>query len=330
MTVPNTAFASNTTLTPDAGQAPDTGPAPSTGFAPNICLNPQDTLEKILDGAADLAALPQVVMRVMDLTNDPKATAQDLEKIIALDQALAARILTLANSSYYGLPRRVSTLREAVVFLGFKTLRNLAMTITTFNMFLGRADTPALARRALWRHSVDTAQCARVIVGLLHPVAQEAVGADQAYTCGLLHDVGKMALDQSRHALFVAIMQVAIAHRVRYARIEAEVLAFSHGQIGAALATRWNLPPMLCEAIACHHTPRAAELNPKLTAAVCLANEVAHFLEDGADDEEAAQAALRESCREAMAPLRVSEDGLRAITRACRAEIDKGLSALTF
>ena len=292
---------------------------------------PLDSLEKILDGATDLAALPQVVMRVMDLTNDPKATAQDLEKIIALDQALAAKILTLANSSYYGLPRRVSTLREAVVFLGFKTLRNLAMTITTFNLFLGRADTPALARRALWRHSVDTAQCARVIVGLLHPAAQEAVGADQAYTCGLLHDVGKMALDQSRHALFVAITQMASAHHVRFSRIESEVLSFSHGQIGAALAARWNLPPMLCEAIAFHHTPRAAEINPKLTATVCLANEVAHFLGDApAADEEGIQAALHECCREAMFPLRVSEDGLHAMTRACRAEMDKGLSALAF
>jgi putative nucleotidyltransferase with HDIG domain len=298
---------------------------------PNTLVNPMDTLDKILDGAADLAALPQVVMRVVDLTNDPKATAQDLEKIIALDQALASRILTLANSSYYGLPRRVSTLREAVVFLGFKTLRNLAMTITTFNLFLGRADTPALARRALWRHSVDTAQCARVIVGLLHPAAQEAVGADQAYTCGLLHDVGKMALDQSRHALFVAITQMSSTHHVRYSRIESEVLPFSHGQIGAALATRWNLPPMLCEAIAFHHTPRAAELNPKLTATVCLANEVAHFLEDAPScDEEGAQAALHESCREAMFPLRVSEDSLHAMTRACHAEMDKGLSALAF
>ena len=297
---------------------------------PNTAVNPLETLDKILDGASDLAALPQVVMRVMDLTNNPKATAQDLEKIIALDQALAARILTLANSSYYGLPRRVSTLREAVVFLGFKTLRNLAMTITTFNLFLGRSDTPALARRALWRHSVDAAQCARVIVGLLPPATRETVGADQAYSCGLLHDVGKMALDQSRHALFVAITQISSAHHVRYSRIESEVLAFTHGQIGAGLATRWNLPPMLCEAIAYHHTPRAAEINPKLTATICLANEIAHFLEEGHTDDEAALCALHESCREAMFPLRVSGDALHAMTRACRTEMDKGLSALAF
>jgi putative nucleotidyltransferase with HDIG domain len=298
--------------------------------------NPMKVLEQILDGAADLAALPQVVMRVMDLTNDPKATAADLEKIIALDQALAAKILTLANSSYYGLPRRVSTLREAVVFLGFKTLRNMAMTITTFNLFLGRSDTPALARRALWRHSVDTAQCARVVTGLLPPTMQEAIGIDQAYTCGLLHDVGKMALDRSRHALFVSITQIAHAHQVRFSVIEAEVLPFGHGQIGASLATRWNLPPMLCEAIAYHHTPRAAELNPKLTATICLANEMAHYLADEAaeerEGEENAEAwdQLHQSCLEAALPLRVSEESLRAITRSCRTELAKGLSTQMF
>ena len=294
--------------------------------------NPLNSLEDILNGASDLAALPQVVMRVMDLTLDPKATAQDLEKIIALDQALAAKMLALANSSYYGLPRRISTLREAVVFLGFKTLRNMAMTITTFNLFLGRSDTPALARRALWRHSVDAAQCARVITALLPPVTQEAVGADQAYTCGLLHDVGKMALDRSRHALFVSMTEIARTHKTRFSRIECEVLPFTHGQIGASLAARWNLPPMLCEAIAYHHTPRAAELNPKLTATVCLANEMAHHLESVPPDgeEEAAWAVMLAACQEAMFPLRVSEDGLRAMVRSCRAELDKGLSAQAF
>ena len=294
--------------------------------------NPLNSLEDILNGAADLAALPQVVMRVMDLTLDPKATATDLEKIIALDQALAAKMLALANSSYYGLPRRISTLREAVVFLGFKTLRNMAMTITTFNLFLGRSDTPALARRALWRHSVDTAQCARVITALLPPATQDAVGVDQAYTCGLLHDVGKMALDRSRHALFVSMTEIARTHHVRFSKIESEVLPFTHGQIGASLAARWNLPPMLCEAIAFHHTPRAAEMNPKLTATICLANELAHSLENLAPDgeEEAAWASLHEACLEAMFPLRVSEEGLHAMARSCRSELDKGLSAQAF
>ena len=298
---------------------------------PDLAPGPMESLEQIVAGANDLAALPQVVMRVLDLTSDSKTTAADLEKIIGMDQALAVKILALANSSYYGMPRQISSLREAAVFLGNKTIRNMAMTITTFNQFLGRGDTPALARRALWRHSVDTAQCARVITGLLNHSAQEAVGADQAYTGGLLHDVGKMALDRSRHGLFVSMTHLAQAQHVRFHEIEQEALPFGHGQIGGALAARWDLPPALCEAITFHHTPRAASLNPKLTATISLANEMAHCLEDAAGEEkDEARTHLLEACREAAIPLRVSEDCLQAMARACRAEMNRGLTGLAF
>ena len=288
----------------------------------------QESLDEIISGDSDLAALPQAVMRVLDLTNDPNAKTSDLERVIGIDQALAVRVLTLANSSYYGLPRRISSLREAVVFLGFKTLRNMAMTVTTFNLFLGRSDADSLIRRAVWRHSVDTAQCAKAITSLLPPAVQEEVGSDQAYTCALLHDIGKMALDRSRHALFMALTTIADGKGVRYWKVEASALPFHHGAIGAALAARWNLPPMLCEAIGFHHTPRAAELNPKLTAVVCLANEIAHYLQD--IPLETDFQVLQEACVEAVVPLRISETGLHGMVRACRAELDKGLSGVAF
>ena len=294
-------------------------------------VNPMDTLEQIVAGASDLATLPQIVLRVITLTDDPKATAPDLERLIAMDQALAVKILALANSSYYGLPRRVSTLREAVVFLGFRTLRELATTISTSSLFLGRGDVPALARRALWRHSIDAAQCARVIVGLLSPDMREAVGAEQAYTAALLHDIGKAALDRSRHALFVSMSRMAELHHVRYSVIEAEVMLFTHGQIGAAMAARWNLPAPLAEAIAYHHTPNAATLNPKLTATVCLANEIARFLETApASPTPDALALLHQTCHEALMPLRVSEECFQSMVHACRVELAKGLSGIGF
>lgn len=286
------------------------------------------SVKDVLTRDSDLAALPQVVMRVIDLTADPKATPADLERVIGMDQALAARLLTLANSSYYGLPRRISSLREAVVFLGFKTLRNMALTITTFNLFLGRADKASLVRRSVWRHSVDTAQCAKAITGLLPPTMREEIGADQAYACALLHDIGKMALDRSRPALFAAIVTIGEQRGVRYSEAEALVMPFRHGEIGEALGSFWNLPPMLCEAIACHHTPRAAELNPRLTAVVCLANETAHFLSDLPAETDLG--ILHAACAEAMIPLRLSDTALAGIARACRTELDKGLSGMAF
>lgn len=292
-------------------------------------VNPMDTLEQIVAGASDLATLPQIVLRVISLTDDPNVTTTELEKLIAMDQALAVKILALANSSYYGLPRRVSSLREAVVFLGFRTLREMATTLSTSSLFLGRGDVPALARRALWRHSVDAALCARVVAGLLSPDVRQAVGTEQAYTAALLHDIGKAALDRSRHALFVALVRMAELHRVRYSVIEAEAMLFTHGQIGATMATRWNLPAPLVEAIAYHHTPGAATLNPKLTATVCLANEISRFLENAplfpTPD---ALALLHQTCRDALMPLRVSEEGFQSMVHACRVELAKGLSGM--
>ncbi len=295
---------------------------------PDIAPGPLESLGQILAESGDPAPLPQVIFRLGQMTADPKATAADLERLIGIDPALAARVLALANSHYYGLSGRISSLHEAVVFLGFKTLRDMTGTITGFNQFLGRGDTPALARRTLWRHSVDTAQCARIIAGGLPAAARDVVSGDQAYTAGLLHDIGKLALDHCRHALFVSLMQMAQVQHVRYHEIETEVMPVGHSQIGAAQAQHWNLPPELCEAIAFHHTPRAAALCPKLTATVCLANEIAHFLEEPNREHAAGEATLLASCQEAMLPLRIKPEGLKGILRTCRAETEQGLSAL--
>ena len=289
------------------------------------------TIEQIIGEAEDLAALPQVVMRVIDLTMDPKATAADVEKIVGTDQALAGRILALANSSYYGLPRRISSLREAVVFLGFKAIRNLAMAITTFNLFVGKGDAASLARRGLWRHSMDTAQCARIITSRLHPSDREAFGTDEAFTCGLLHDVGKLVLDKSRPALFTSISEAARTHGLRFHEVEEKALPWTHSQLGMTLAARWNLPTAVCETIGFHHTPLGAQVNPRLTATVSLANEVAHFLEGNATEDEAARwdrTLVR--CHEALIPLRLSPENAQAMVAACRSEVDKGLSQMAF
>lgn len=291
------------------------------------------TIDALLNSAGELAALPQVVMRVIDLTGKPNVTATDIERIAGTDPALAAKILTLANSSYYGLPRRLSSLREAVVFLGFQCVRNMAMAITTFNMFLGKSDEASLTRRAVWRHSLHAAQCARTVTTLLPAAVQETFGAEEAFTAGLLHDIGKMVLDGSQPALYKSLDAVCKGRGLRFHEVEAQILPFGHALLGAALAQRWNLPPALCEAIAFHHTPRAATLNPRLTAAVGFANEVAHFLEARELDSLVAPedwAALWERTEESAIPLRIQSDTVPRFVAACRGELSKGLSQLSF
>ncbi len=285
------------------------------------------TIDQILADAGEIAALPQVVLRVIELTNQTNVSAGDVEKAIATDPILAAKILTLANSAYFGMPRQLSSLREAVVFLGFKAVRGIALAVTTFSVFLGKSDADALVRRAVWRHSLNAAQCARTLSAMLPPASHDAFSPEEAFTGGLLHDIGKMALDHSRHALFVSLVFQAEARGLRYYEVEDAVLPFGHGMIGAALARHWNLPPALCDAIAFHHTPRAAQVNPRLAAAVSLANEIAHALEGPAHDDPDAYD-LRARAAESLSPLRLTGDALPPLLAACRQELDKGWSQM--
>jgi len=223
--------------------------------------------------AQELAALPQVVMKVIDLTNNPRSTAADLEKVIGTDQGFAAKVLTLANSAYYGLPRRVSSIREAVMFLGFKTVRSIAMTITSFNMFLGKSDSISLAKREIWRHSLNTAVISKSLATLIREVIPE-----EAFVAGLLHDIGKTLLDQYVHEDFLSIMEYIKEHQVTFIEVERQLMPFDHAQVGREVVIRWNLPLILAEAIGFHHEPIRAVLNPSLTATVSMANLLAHSL----------------------------------------------------
>ena len=285
-----------------------------------MLATPICTIEEMIADAGELAVLPQVALRVLELTGGAQAGTADLERAISTDPALAAKVLTLANSAYYGMPRQVSSLREALMFLGCGPVRTLAAEQTTFAGYLGKSDADALARRAVWHHSLNTALCARTLAAMLPPSVQEAFTADQAFTGGLLHDIGKMALDQSRPALFLAIGRQAELKSIPFQEAEHTLLPFGHGLLGGVLAQRWNLPPALCEIIAFHHTPRAAQVNPRLTAVVSLANEMAHALDDTSDAPPSN--ALADRALEMLPPLRLSADALPTLLAACRRERD--------
>ena len=289
---------------------------------------PQIKLAEIVDRAGELAALPQVVMRLIDLTSDPKASASDVERVIQSDQAVAARVLTLANSSYYGLPRRVSSIREAVVFLGFKSVRNLAMTVTAFNMFLGKSDDASLARRDLWRHSLNTALCTRVICGWLHSTDAKNVSAEEAFTGGLLHDIGKMGLDIALPKEYSEAVKEAHRAGLRLHEVEMEFLPYSHALVGSALATQWNLPPLLCDALEYHHSPMDSQVNPHLVSVVSLADEIAETLHEQVLTNQENVTPQIES--QGADVLRFSQDTLHGIFVACRLEMEKGLALKAF
>ncbi|SMC16448.1 HDIG domain-containing protein [Desulfacinum hydrothermale DSM 13146] len=230
-------------------------------------------LDKLVQMTGDLPAMPHVASLVIKKISDPDADANDIQKLIAQDPSLAARVLKLANSSFYARSRSIATLRDAVVIIGMKTVRSLVIASVTRDLF----DPFGLTEKLLWEHSVGCALAARTIA-----VRLRYSRVDESFLSGLLHDVGKMILftrfpDQMR----LIIQEVYSDPSLSFAKLEREVFGFDHAQVGRLLARKWQFPEEIDEAIGCHHNPARAKILPALAVIVHLANAFCHKLELG-------------------------------------------------
>lgn len=270
--------------------------------------------QEVVQNVGEIAAIPQVVMKVLDMTSNTRATTQELEDVIGQDQGLTSKVLTLANSSYYGLPRRVSSLRETVMFLGFRAIRNIAMTASCYNMFIGKSDSQSLLKRRIWRHSVDSSLFTRLVCSYASDVVP-----DEAFAAGLLHDIGKAVLEQYYPQAMLQVIHAAERLGIRHYEAEEQILGFNHADVGLALAIHWNLPTALAEAIGYHHYIPAAVNAPKLVAVVAIASDISNMLEDGID-EELWEAVIN---RDAMQVLGIAPEQIEALLAGCRVEVER-------
>lgn len=225
------------------------------------------SLEDIVREVEDVPALPEVTFQALKLADDPNSTAQDMNAVITKDQSLTAKVLKLANSAYYGFPRRIYTVTEATVLLGFSTIKGIVMAASVSDMMSKEITGYALAPGELWRHSQASAMAARYIARNI-----KAKNPDVAYTGALLHDVGKVVLNHHLEEGYHEVLQVIQGGVTSFIEAEQEVLGFTHAEVGARLARKWNLPEELVESILYHHTPEKATLNPVLTSLVHLAD----------------------------------------------------------
>lgn len=269
-------------------------------------------LEEILKGVGDLAALPQVVYKIVELTGSTMTAAQEIERVISVDPGFSTKILMLANSAYYALPRKLTSISEAVTMLGFRTVRQLAMTIGVFEMFIGKNDASSLRRRTWWRHSVDTALCAQALAKLTG-----ALAPDEAYTCGLLHDIGKPLLDRYAEATYEEV-NVLVEAGMSPLRAEERVFGCNHAELGGAVAHRWGFPEDLSACIRDHHVEEPESPTSRLAITV-LANEMAKRIVAGSGPEgDSAEDQEWKSYPEwATSVLGFDEARLAAASRAC-------------
>lgn len=229
-----------------------------------------ERVTQILAKIEDLPTLPSSVLEVMRIVDDPRCSTSRLGNLVLSDPPLAARVLRLANSAYYGFPRAVAAVPQAITLLGFATLRNVALSTAVFDLFRTKKE-PSLDLPALWRHSVATATAARLIARRVRYTPLE-----KAFTAGLLHDIGKVLIARYLPGSMGRVVETVAAENIMITDAEQRVLGVSHAAFGAWLAARWAFPTSLVDAIAFHHQPPQALDNRSLAAIVCVADALTH------------------------------------------------------
>ncbi len=247
---------------------------PTTRDADQVAaVRDADRVELILSQIEQLPTLPAVAARVLQTTSSPDSSASDVVALIEADQALTAKILSLIGRSDLGVGREVSTVARAVVLLGFAAVRNAVLSIQIYETFgeLEPGEDAALDRSEFWKHSLAVA-CSAQLIAQRTKLAEAP--PDEAFVCGLLHDLGKMALDACLPKSYARIVRETDARRCCICDVEKAVLGLDHTVAGRRLAGHWKLPQNLVECIWLHHHPPAS-LPASLQAAKLV--EIVHL-----------------------------------------------------
>lgn len=209
----------------------------------------QTKLEAMVDA---MPAFPQSVHRVLDLTADLNCSPKDVVQAIEHDPVMTAKMLKLVNSAFYSLPRKITSMNHAVVYVGVNTVKNMALSIATVGM-LPKNNKAGIDMSAFLLHSLATASIARQLSEF---VDKEGFDAVDFFVAGLLHDFGKVVLVRSLPEDFAKAVRLAAEQGRNLVEVEQEVMGVNHGQVGAVLGEKWQFPDALVQAIREHHQPQ--------------------------------------------------------------------------
>ena len=228
-------------------------------------------LEVMIMTASDLPTIPVVATKVMQLIESENATAEELSKIVASDPAVAARVLKISNSSYYGCQRQIQTLSHAIVVLGFATLKSLIVAASVKQVY----QPYGLTEKMLWEHSFGAGLAARIIAKETRFASEE-----EAFLGGLFHDIGKIILNSMNSRQFQDVMQRCYNDGLSFEVAERQVYSYTHSEVGGLVIKKWNFPDMLMHAVLNHHSFDFGEetdtFQINLTCVVGLADMFCH------------------------------------------------------
>ncbi|HEY9150613.1 MAG: HDOD domain-containing protein [Gammaproteobacteria bacterium] len=222
----------------------------------------------LIDDTLELASLPAVVLRALELLNAPDSSAADIGQVISEDPALSVRLLRIVNSSFYGFPSRIETISRAITIVGTLEITDLVLGSSAVEAFAGLPN-ELIEMQQFWEHSLYAGVVARVLAR-----HHRAPNTERFFVSGLLHDIGSLVLYNQRPEESRRALELARAGRPLH-QVEQEIFGFDHSDVGAELMQAWNLPDAFIEAARHHHRPVEAQEFPLETAMVHLADVIA-------------------------------------------------------
>lgn len=229
----------------------------------------QAVITQALSQIGDIATLPAVTVKIIEIVENPKSTARDLHDVIKNDPALSTKVLKVVNSAFYGLPGQIASVDRAIVLLGLSAVKNISIASSIARMFKGEKITEEFSAKDLWSHSVAVGVAARSLTRLLGSNSE----ADEIFLAGLIHDLGILIERQAFGEKLAEIINRTAAGEDTFRECERQVLGADHSMFGMALATKWKFPRNLRAAIGYHHNfERVADEMKQVVALVQVAD----------------------------------------------------------
>jgi HD-like signal output (HDOD) protein len=218
-------------------------------FPEDIAVADTTALE-IANSTMEVATLPEITLRIVQVVQDPRSTANDLHKIVRNDPALSARVLRVVNSAFYGLPGQIGSIDRAIMLLGLNAVKNIAIAASLSKMFKANNNKSAgFSGKDLWTHSVAVGALNKLITGVIGLALP-----DEAFLAGLMHDIGLVAVLQCKSDDIDKLVDL-IKDGVPFLEAERQTIGTDHQAIGMALAEKWKFPRSFQYVTGYHHNP---------------------------------------------------------------------------
>lgn len=271
------------------------------------------TLESIVGNLKSVPALPELVIKLMNMLDNPDVNISEVAKVISRDPGLGAQILKTVNSAFYSLNSRIGNIDRAITILGFREIKNIVMANSVSKSFKGFAGIEDLSIMDFWKHSLVNGCVMRCVARKTH-----CPGGGDAFSIGLLHDIGKLVMISAAPEETKEIVRIAKEKETAFYEVERNVIDTSHAEIGGWLLREWRLPESFTNIITGHHDKQAYESDP-LTGCCYFGNFIAELKHVGGSG---SFSKMRLSAK-AWSMLGMERSDLKAMIALANKEIEK-------